>query len=297
MSKISKKINNGIGIINGTIEKYYVNIRNLVKFALYKRKFGINTDSRREENIIISLTSFPARMDKIHLCLKSLLIQTLKPDKIVVYLGKDEFTNIELPNKVCELMKYGVEFRFVEDLKPHTKYYYAIQEFPNSIVITVDDDVYYEPHLVEDLYKYHTKFPHDVICTRAHKMKIVNSKLVSYNAWEFETRDVGRESHLFFATGVGGVLYPVNCLCEETFNVSNIKKLSLRQDDVWLKMMEVISKTKVFIIPPRSLKYVIGIWNSEKITLNSSNVGQNKNDIYISNVMTEYNIKSDDFLA
>ena len=39
--------------------------------------------------------------------------------------------------------KRGLTIRFCEDLKAHKKYYYAFKEYPDDIVITVDDDVIY----------------------------------------------------------------------------------------------------------------------------------------------------------
>jgi hypothetical protein len=246
---------------------------------------------KREKEIVVSLTSFPARMDKIHLCVRSLLMQNMKPDRIIVYLGDKEFEGINLPETLTELFQYGVEVRFRKDLKPHTKYFYAMQDFPDAFIVTVDDDVYYRPNLIKDLYKAHQQHPDCVVCTRAHKMLFQNGELLPYNSWDFETKDVNRESHLLMATGVGGVLYDPKLLCKEIFNEKAIEKLTLKQDDVWLKFMEIMSGTKVFAIPASKTKYVVGIWGSEKITLNSQNVGQSKNDIYISNVINYYKIK------
>ena len=267
----------------------------------YNKKLILNKsyDKLSERNttpqIIVSVTSFPARIDRIHYSLKSILAQKMKPDKIVVYLGDKEFEGVDLPQSLTELFEYGVEVRFRKDLKPHTKYLYAMQDFPDDVIITVDDDIYYRPRLIEDLYNAYLKHPSCVICTRAHKMTVTDGKLDGYNSWDFETNDVREESHYLFATGVGGVLYPPHLLCAETFNVENIEKLTLKNDDVWLKFMEIMSGVKVFAIPSNRTKYVVGVEGSEKITLNSSNVLQNKNDIYIQNVMEAYSIGVEDF--
>jgi len=293
MSRIIKRISNKLNSFR------YKTIRACINH-LYNRKLirnkGYNRLSERNINprIIVSVTSFPARIDRIHYSLKSILAQKMKPDRIVVYLGDKEFEGIDLPKSLTELFEYGVEVRFRKDLKPHTKYLYAMQDFPDDIIITVDDDIYYRPRLIRDLYNAYLRHPSCVICTRAHKMTVADGKLAGYNSWDFETEDVREESHYLFATGVGGVLYPPHLLCEETFNVENIEKLTLKNDDVWLKFMEIMSGVKVFAIPSNRTKYVVGVEGSEKITLNSSNVLQNKNDIYIQNVMDTYVIGVED---
>ena len=272
------------------IEKLITHMKMSLKFIFCKSKFGVYHGNKRNENIIVSLTSFPGRIDKIHLCIKALLLQEIKPDKIILYLGEDEFKNIELPSNLLELKKFGLEIRFRKDLKPHTKYYYAMQEFPDAAIVTVDDDAYYSRSLVGDLYNAHTKYPNQVICTRAHKIRTQDGVILPYAQWDYETKDIVESSHYLMATGVGGVLYPAKVFPQETFNEERIIALSLRQDDVWLKVMEIIGGIKVHAIPSKKTSYVVGIWGSEKIALFKSNVGCSDNDLYIRQVFSYYSI-------
>lgn len=294
MMEVIRKVTNKFNVARYNFVRIWINF--FYEIKLIQRKRYDKLQARNEvPRIIVSVTSFPARIALIHYTIKSILAQKMKPDKIVVYLGDEEFEGIELPQSLIELFEYGIEVRFRKDLKPHTKYYYAMQDFPNDIIITVDDDVYYRPRLIADLYNAYLKHPSCVICTRAHKMTFTDGKLDGYNSWDFETKDVGEASHYLFATGVGGVLYPPHLMCEETFNVECIEKLTLKNDDVWLKFMEIISGVRVFAVPSNRTKYVVGVEGSEKITLNSSNVLQNKNDLFIQNVMSFYDIGIKDF--
>lgn len=277
------------------VVKTYVNCWYSIKLKKPNSDWKLGLADTPKPRIIVSVTSFPARIDRIHYSIKSILAQKMKPDRIVVYLGDKEFENVKLPDSLTELFQYGVEVRYRKDLKPHTKYLYAMQDFPDDIIITVDDDIYYRPNLIHDLYNAYLKHPNCVICTRAHKMTFTDGNIDGYNSWDFETKEINKESHYLFATGVGGVLYPPHLLIPETFNVEKIEKLTLRNDDVWLKFMEILSGVKVFAIPSSRTKYVVGVSGSEKITLNSSNVLQNKNDIYIKDVMDEYGITTVDF--
>ena len=90
-------------------------------------KYRVNT-VQREQKIIVSLTSFPARFEKLHLVIRSLLVQTMPPDVIVLYLDYDDVD--ALPNSLKELEKYGLQIEWRPGrMKPHKKYYYAIKEF------------------------------------------------------------------------------------------------------------------------------------------------------------------------
>lgn len=288
-----KKIKRRLIKYKNDLIKHYINFTNLIRFAVMENHFGVYKGTPRREMIIVSLTSFPARMNKIHLCLKSLLLQETKPDRIIVWLGEDEFKGLELPKKVSELTKYGVEFRFCPDIKPHTKYFYCCQEYPNACIITVDDDVYYSKKLVGDLYEAHLKHQNTIVCTRAHKMRLAGDTILPYNEWDYETKDITDISHMLMATGVGGVLYPPNSLPRIAFDKEAIEKYCLKADDVWLKAMEILQGTKVCAIPSTKTKYVVGIWGSEKIALFKSNVGQNQNDQYIRNTFGAYGITAE----
>ena len=62
---------------------------------------GVSDDN----NIIVSLTSFPQRIYEIHYTIFSLLNQTVKPSKVILWLAKEEFPNLEkdLPDTLLKL--------------------------------------------------------------------------------------------------------------------------------------------------------------------------------------------------
>ena len=172
----------------------------------------------------------------------------MKPDLILLYLARDEAKDESgLPSSVLELTKYGIQIFFVDDnLKPHKKYYYTMKNYPNSIIITVDDDIIYDKNLVSDLYASYVKYPAAVSARRVHKIvKDKNNNLLPYTKWLYEYKKETIPSFNLFTTGVGGVLYPPGILPPETFDVEKIKELCLDADDVWLKFMELKNKIPV----------------------------------------------------
>ena len=75
-------------------KKIYVKI-----IKILPNKQGIRKNG--EDKVIVSLTSYPARFDTIHLCIKSLMYQTIKPDKIILWLGSDS-AEVKLPLELEE---------------------------------------------------------------------------------------------------------------------------------------------------------------------------------------------------
>lgn len=196
----------------------------------------------KRDSIIVSLTSYPARMDKLGVCLRSLLNQTFKPDKVVLWLAKSQFPNgqDDLPADVRDLCSRGLTIEWCnEDLKPHKKYFYAMQKYPESVIITVDDDMEYSPFLVAKLYESYLRHPHAVSCLRAHLIKFnENGTIKKYVDWGMEDNSyIDIPTFRLLPTGVSGVLYPPHCLPKEAFDIAKIKEVALMTDDLWLKVM------------------------------------------------------------
>ncbi len=94
-------------------------------------------------NFIVSLASYSKRINTLHICLESIFSQTLTPKKIILYL--DNSVQIDaLPVEITAFIDKGLEIISVsDDILSHNKYYYTFKEYPDDIIITVDDDVIY----------------------------------------------------------------------------------------------------------------------------------------------------------
>ena len=81
----------------------------LYKLLLYLLPLKKGTNYiRRDVPIVISLTSYLVRFSYLPFCLKSLLYQTVKPDKIILWLGSDTKER-QIPPKLKVFEKFGVE--------------------------------------------------------------------------------------------------------------------------------------------------------------------------------------------
>ncbi len=198
--------------------------------------------NKEQNSIIVSLTSYPARIRDVHKVIKTLLIQNKRPDSIMLWLAESQFPGKEeeLPVELLELCKFGLEVKWCDDLKSHKKYFYVMQENPGSVIITVDDDVYYSPRTVELLYNSYLKFPNAVSCLRANRILTENGRILPYDKWDkIYTECIDEPVVDILPVGMGGVLYPPHCMPKDTFDKKAIEKLCKNQDDLWLKAMEI----------------------------------------------------------
>lgn len=249
---------------------------------------GIYQGPERKEKIIVSMASYAGRYEVLPVALKSLLLQKVKADKIIVWLDEDNSQNA-LTEELKKLQEYGVEFRFTNDgIKPHKKYLYAMKEFPNDCVITVDDDLIYSEDMIESLLLYHQRYPNVVCARRVHKITFSeNGEIKSYNDWKYEYRDSCVPAFNLCATGGGGTLYPPNTLPKDAFDVALIKELCLDADDIWLKIMELKKRIKVVWV---KCKYVmpLEVYGSQESSLNATNVIKKKNDLFLEKLIEKY---------
>ena len=264
-------------------------------YCFSNAKYGINSEKRKRK-IYISLTSFTPRLKLLHLCLKSLLNQDMKPDGILLYLGEDVDSE-NLPKKINKLKKYGIEIiTDCENIKPHKKYFYAMQKYSKDIIITVDDDVIYPKDLVSSLFDEYINHPESVICRRARKIKQDDGRELSpYYSWSSIMEHTGEPSLDLLAIGIDGVLYPPNCLDERVFDVDVFKEHCLNADDIWLKFMAIMKRTPVICID-RSYKNTLVIRSSQKSALKHSNVEKSQNDNYILALEKYFNVSLNDLI-
>ena len=96
-----------------------INRDEIASLAENLNRKGINQESGRKHEVIVSLTSYPKRMYDIHLCLYSLLVQDFKPDRLILWLANEQFPNGEddIPRRVLDLKQWGLEIRWCEDTR------------------------------------------------------------------------------------------------------------------------------------------------------------------------------------
>ena len=239
----------------------------------------------RCDNVIISLTSFPGRINDIWITISSLVWQSYQPYKIILWLSKDQFPSTNgLPSSLRSMESDLFEIRFVEgDLKSHKKYYYAFQNYPDKLVITVDDDLIYAYNMVELFYKEHLLHPDDVLCRYCKEISYnQNGELKPYNSWPVTTNT--ENEYIFFGSG-GGVLFQPNRLFEDVLNKELFWKLTPYADDIWLNTMCRLANLRIRLVTKDLFLYFD---KNEQGSLSYVNVELSKNDEQLNNVIQYY---------
>lgn len=230
------------GVIYNQITKMQ---RNLIK-KMPIDSFSLNSESR-EKSIVVSLTTFPARIDVVGYAIKSLFNQTMKPDRIILWLAKEQFRDASLPDLLNRLCEHGLEIKYCDDLRSHKKYYYALRDQKeNELVITYDDDLIYPEDSIERLYKKHLVFPDCIVCNRAQECVVNDGKLGKYNTWTvYSSCGVDSPANRLFPSTGGGTLYPYGTVDSEVFNETAIRNTALSADDLWMRFMSAKKGTKI----------------------------------------------------
>lgn len=230
---------------------------------------GRQFKSTGSQHIIVSLTTFPARVNKVWIVIECLLRQTVCADSIILWLSKEQFRSInQLPKRLIELQARGLEIRLVdEDLRSHKKYLYAIRQYPEDLLITVDDDLIYRSTLIEELITVHHAHPQAVIAHYTHDMRYdEHGSLLPYNEW---SNNVTEGAHLFFGSG-GGTLFPPYALYKDVMDSDTAMRLCPNADDVWLNAMTRMQHTAI-VHAGRKEIYLPVLQSSNKMALFASN--------------------------
>lgn len=225
-----------------------INIRHGVNFKYSPaEKYGV-TREKRSPQLIVSLTTFPARIDTVYLTINTLLRQNTKPDRVVLWLAEEQFPDKNLPESLTRLIALGLEIKYCEDIRSYKKLVPSLREFPEDIIVTADDDMYYKEDWLEGLYKAYLENPKNIYTRRGCRAVIKDNKINilkprSYNfKYDFPT-DFNN-----LLMGGSGTLYPPHSLHKDIFDVEQIKTLIPTHDDIYFWIMGILNGTKIGVV-------------------------------------------------
>lgn len=220
-----------------------------------------------KQKVIVSLTSWPPAIGFVPDAVRSILEGTVVPDRIVLYLTSSQFPDRVLPPEI-EALKAAeprFEVRFWDEaIRSYTKLVPALHDFPDDIIITIDDDTHYHPRMVEKLLLWHAKRPGIIIAHNARRMATDGKgNLKPYFRWKrykpyhyLERWPKPGFRNLLF--GVGGVLYPPHSLDASMLRAELFVAMAPTVDDVWFWAAAVSAGTKILPVP-------FGYWQIEAL--------------------------------
>lgn len=239
-----------------------------------------------EAGLVVSLTSHAPRFATLTPTLKSLMLQTMRPERVVLWIGHRDVPLI--PAEVRALVEAGLEIRACEDLGPHTKYVHALREWPDARIAICDDDTYYRPEWLADLVA--DDRPGEIPCHRIHRIALDEDGFPEpYRLWEHdcEARDASR---LNFPTGVGGALLRRDRFDDRVLDIHAARALCPTTDDLWLYAMARLAGTRFRLAGPYE---PLVVWRTSQDTaLWRTNVVEGANDRAMAAVVARFGVES-----
>lgn len=240
-------------------------------------------------NLVVSLTSFPARIDDVWITIESIFQQDYKPSRVVLVLAEPEFPGRKLPASIERQVARGLEVLWVpQNTRSYKKLLPVREKYPDSYVVTFDDDIIYEPWRLGQLMTQSEKYPKSVIGFRGREVALLaNACFQPYMEWSLA--DEASPPYGTLLTGVGGILYPPEVLeASMLFDIESAQALAPTADDIWFWAVALHSG-----VPVRCLGYQEHIairLNDIDNSLQKINCDQGRNDKQLEAVASAYNL-------
>lgn len=261
-------------------------------FVLLFRHKGVS-EKIYENLIVVSLTSYGERVKSVAITIESIMSGTMLPNKIVLWLG-EEFRDKEIPKSLCRLKKKGLEIKYCKDIRSYKKLIPSLNEYPDSIIITIDDDIIYGRNLLQNLYDSYKKDPKSIHANLVTKVLMNdNGEPQGYSKWP--SIECGGDKSLYnFFKGCGGTLYPPKSLNSEVFNEGVFLKECKYADDIWFWAMAILNDTPITKVSSNIKSEYQLIVNPEVQTIALTNINNAKdhcmNDIQLKAIDNRYKI-------
>ena len=249
-------------------------------------------------NLIVSMTSYGYRLEKTcPYALYSILLQKHLPNRIVLNIDQQKWNDENIPELLKKLQRVGVEINYTDDIGPHTKFIPTLKKYPNDIIITADDDVYYDEDMVADLYaSYEQSDKKTVICREGKCIIKKDGKILPYS--ELPHTRKNEEGVPMIPFGYAGVLYPPHIFGDEIFNMEKMKQLAPKADDIWFAAMELYYGIRTQYIKSKAWTGNSDVDRNEEYNAEVSNALYLTNDIMGQNdvqweaVVAHYNLNN-----
>lgn len=263
-----------------------------VKYT-YTYLSGSKLQRSPDSNVIISLTSFPARINTVWMTVETLFRQTHAPSKIILVLSAKEFPEKQLPRRLQKQTKRGLDVLWVEDnIRSYKKLIPVRAKYPDHTIITVDDDVFYDRKLIERLLTVSKNNAKCVVGSRGKKMISTEGYRLPYNSWP-SVKKYSRGEEIIL-TGVGGIVYPPRVLPEDLLlDQEAALTLAPTADDIYFWGVTVVSGIEIICLG--NDKFFTTTKDNIETSLARQNVFRNENDRQLSNVIGHFKKYRSDF--
>lgn len=266
----------------------------LTQSALSCKEMGVTSEKYFDQEVVVSMASYGTRVTSAYLAVESIMQQSIKPNRIVLCIPED-WKNRPLPKLLQNQQERGLEVLYNKDIWSFKKLIPALRKYPDSIIITGDDDCLYNVDFLENLLSSHRKDPKAIWGNRIHEVTFNNRGGVElYSNWKWEIPYTEESSKLFFITTVGGVLYPPHSLYEDVTKEDIFMDIAKYNDDIWCYAMALLKGTEIkrsFTHSPKGVDYLsLEESQFERLSLGNVSTGESRNDKIFRAVFERYGL-------
>lgn len=240
-------------------------------------------------NVVVSLTSFPARIRYAWIAIETIFQQRRKPAKVVLVLAEEEFPGRSLPRMIRQQEKRGLELLWVaRNTRSYKKLLPTRMAYPEATIVTVDDDLVYDPGMLEELIAAADRHPGAIVGHRGWAICAAEpGRLEPYLDWP--PADRSTPSARVFLTSGAGALYPPGILDDTPLlDVDLAQTLCPFGDDIWFWAMARLVGAPLVCLGNHALRPVRRLHESP--SLMAVNWGAGQNDIQLQRVMQHFSL-------
>lgn len=256
-------------------------------FALLVLRFRKRRLADPSSKLVVSLTTYNARLSKLGIVLDSILCQDIDRDYAVsVHLSSEDLQDGVLPLELTHYKNFGVQF-FIhsENFRSYKKLVYEYDpESEEKIIVTADDDVIYPKYWLRKLWSTHLQHPRCVVAYRAHFLTFDSEgNFIPYTDMMRVRGNPGDRltpRHDLMPTGVSGVLYPPRSLHPACLDSALYLAYAPTADDIWFKASALLNNT-LCVQVERSNRHFAFIPQSQETALHEQNIQGSRNDVQL----------------
>lgn len=231
-----------------------------------------------EIKFVVSLTTYGKRIKTVSETINSLINQTIKPTKIILWLDEMEFTSDTIPDDLKNLVSRDFEVKFCTNLRSYKKLVPTLSLYPDTTIITVDDDFKYPKNLFSELLAQHVLYPNHIVAGRGRVINIQDKEIQSYSSWKrISLTQPVIAKHAILPIGYSGILYPPRSLHPDATNSHLFNTLAPYADDLWFKAMAMLNNTPTIVLASRVMNSLKPIADTQDIGLYNTHNAQDGN--------------------
>jgi hypothetical protein len=239
-----------------------------IRFARQSTHYDYFTKSKNQFNstpmkahVIVSLTSIKSREAALQETLASLIAQDISCHyEVRVHLSQEPYLLDEgfagEPTWVGELATRNphcsLSVRFVRNTGPYRKLLPVLEEFIDNVlsavIVTCDDDTYYDPSWLRTILRHHS-LTGSLVAYRGHTacLHSVDKRLLPYSSWQ-ENPHKCHFSLTNLPTGKDGVVYRPYYFDHNVLNVDEAMRLAPTADDLWFRWHSLVRGVPCYLI-------------------------------------------------